>query len=77
MSVRIVDRGSWPERVQVLQEGVPTTGVEDSGADITIMNSEFLKCVSALTRSMLEKVDNTQDIRWVAFHPTRENGLGY
>ena len=40
--VRIIDKGSHPRCVQVLVEGIPTMGVMDSGADITIMGGDLL-----------------------------------
>ena len=41
--VRIHDRGSKPRRVAVDLQGVPATGVVDSGADITIVGAELLR----------------------------------
>ena len=48
--VRIDDRGSKPKRVAVDLQGVPATGVVDSGADITIMGAERFKKVAAVGR---------------------------
>jgi hypothetical protein len=42
-TVRIQDKGSKPREVLVDVQGVPATGVIDSGADITIMRAELLK----------------------------------
>ena len=58
--VRIHDRGSKPRRVAVDLQGVPATGVVDSGADITIMGAELFKKVAAvgrLKRSAFKKAD--------------------
>ena len=58
--VRVVHNGSWPQRARVLLEGVPATGVIDSGADITIMGEDLLKRVAAaarLKKSRLKKAD--------------------
>ena len=40
-TVRIQDKGSKPREVLVDIQGVPATGVIDSGADITIIGAEF------------------------------------
>ena len=48
--VRVVDKGSKPQRVQVVVEGVPIKGVVDSGADITIIGGEAFKKVAAVAR---------------------------
>ena len=58
--VRVIDKGSHPQRAEVLLEGVPALGVIDSGADITIMGKDLLKRVAAvakLKKSKLKKVD--------------------
>ena len=58
--VRVVDKGSRPQRTRVLLEGVPAAGVIDSGADITIMGEDLLKRVAAaarLKKSRLKKAD--------------------
>ena len=58
--MRITDGGSFPQRVRVVLEGVPTVGVVDSGSDITIMGKDLLRHVAAaakLGRSSLKKVD--------------------
>ena len=59
-AVRIVDRGSRPQQVSVLLEGVPVLGVVDSEADITIMSKNLLERVAAaakLTKNRLRGVD--------------------
>ena len=58
--VRVVDRGSRPHCAEVLVEGVPTLGVVDSGADITIIGKDLLKrvaTVAKLKKNRLRKVD--------------------
>ena len=39
--MRIDDQGSRQQYADVLIEGVPATGVVDSGAEITIMNGKL------------------------------------
>ena len=39
--MRVADKGSCPHRAQVLLQGVPTVGIVDSGADITIIGREL------------------------------------
>ena len=61
-TVRIHDRGSKPREVMVDVQGVPATGVIDSGADITIMGAELFKKVASvarLRRSSFKKPDKT------------------
>ena len=41
--VRIMNNGSCPQRVRIFLEGVPTTDVVESMADITIISKELLK----------------------------------
>ena len=50
LEVRIMDKGSQPQRVSILLEGVPTMGVVDSGADITIMSKDLLSRVAAAAK---------------------------
>ena len=60
-TVRVEDRGSKPRKVLVDIQGVPATGVIDSGADITIMGAELFKVASVaqLKKSALKKPDKT------------------
>ena len=46
--VYIKDKGSQPHRVIVHLQGLPVTGVIDSGADTTIMNRNVFKKVAAI-----------------------------
>ena len=58
--VWITDRGSRPRRVRVFLEGVPATGVVDSGSDLTIMGKGLLERVAAaakLTKGRLKNID--------------------
>ena len=48
--VRIEDRGSKPRQATVSIQGVPASGVIDSGADITIMGPDLFKRVAAAAR---------------------------
>ena len=50
LEVRIMDKVSQPQRVSILLEGVPTMGVVDSGADITIMSKDLLSRVAAAAK---------------------------
>lgn len=45
--IRVEDRGSKPRRALVEVQGVPSYGVIDSGADITIMGADLFKKVAA------------------------------
>ena len=60
--VRVIDKGSRPQRVTVLIEGVPSSGIVDSGADVTIIGKDLLKrvaTVAKLKKNRLKKVDKT------------------
>ena len=48
--VRIDDEGSEQQYAEVLIEGVPVTGVVDSGAEITIMNGKLFARTAAVAR---------------------------
>ena len=48
--VRVSDKGSSPKCAKVLVQGVPTYGIIDSGADITIMGGELFKTVASVCR---------------------------
>ena len=48
--VRLTDKGSKPQCVRLMIEGVPAYGVIDSGADITIMGGVLFKKVAAVTK---------------------------
>ena len=48
--VRVNDRGSKPQFAEVLIQGVPATGVIDTGADITIIGGELFQKVAAAAR---------------------------
>ena len=58
--VRISDTGSHPHHASVQLEGVPTQGVIDTGADITIVGGDLFRRVAAaacLRKSQLKKPD--------------------
>ena len=60
--VRVIDKGSRPRRVTVLVEGVPSSGIVDSGADFTIIGKDLLKrvaTVAKLKKNRLKEVDKT------------------
>ena len=48
--VRVEDQGSSPRCALVQVQGVPVSGVIDTGADITIINGDLLKRVAALSK---------------------------
>ena len=45
-AVRVNDQGSKPQYVNVTIQGVATSGIIDTGADITIMGGELFKKIS-------------------------------
>ena len=53
--IRVNDKGSRPQYAQVAVQGVPATGIVDSGGDITIMGGELFKTVA--TTCKLKKRD--------------------
>ena len=58
--VTVTDQGSHPKCAHVLIQGVPTYGIIDSGADITIMGGTLFKRVAAqakLRKSQLLKAN--------------------
>ena len=58
--VRVNDKGSKAQYVDILIQGVPVTSVIDTEADITIMNGTLLKKVAAtakLKKKQLKKAD--------------------
>ena len=48
--VRVADKGSKPQCTKVQVQGVPSYGVLDSGADITIMGGTLFRKVAAVAR---------------------------
>ena len=42
-AVKIDDKGSYPQCVQVQVQGVPMYGIVDSGADITIIGGRMFQ----------------------------------
>ena len=48
--VRVNDRGSKPQFAEVLIQGVPATGVIDTGDDITIIGGELFQKVAEAAR---------------------------
>ena len=48
--IQVRDKGSTPQRVQVVVAGVPVDGVVDTGADITIVGAETFKRIAAVAR---------------------------
>ena len=61
-TIRVNDEGSRPQYVNVEIQGVPTSGIIDTGADITIMGGELFKKVAftaKLRKKNFHKPDRT------------------
>ena len=73
-TVRVSDKGSRPQYVNIQVQGVPTTGVIDTGADITIMGGNLFKKVAAAARlrkkdfKKPDRVSRTYDKRQFKLH---------
>ena len=61
--VRIDDEGSEQQYAEVLIEGVPVTGVVDSGAEITIMNGKLFARTAAVARLKKSKLKPLTEFR--------------
>ena len=48
--VRVKDLGSKPRYAEVTVQGVPASGINDSGADITIMGQDLFQKVATTAR---------------------------
>lgn len=72
--VRVNDRGMKPQFAEVLIQGVPATGVIDTGADITIIGGELFQKMAAAARlkkrdfKIADKVPRTYDQQTFALH---------
>ena len=49
-TVRVSDKGSKPQYVNVQVQGVPTSGILDTGADTTIMGGELFKKIAVAAK---------------------------
>ena len=49
-TVRVSDKGSKPQYVNVQVQGVPTSGILDTGADITIMGGKLFKKIAVAAK---------------------------
>ena len=49
-TIQVSDEGSRPQYVNVKIQGMPTSGIIDTGADITIMGGELFKKVATTAR---------------------------
>ena len=49
-TVRVSDKGNRPQYVNIQVQGVPTSGVIDTGADITIIGGDLFKKVATAAR---------------------------
>ena len=61
-TIRVNDEGSRPQYVNVEIQGVSTSGIIDTGADITIMGGELFKkvaCTAKLRKKNFHKPDRT------------------
>ena len=45
--VRVQDKGSRPQCIRIQLQGVPVYGIIDSGADISIIGGDLLRCVAS------------------------------
>ena len=69
--VHIKDRGSKPRQATVSVQGVPASGIIDSGADITIIGPDLFKRVAAaahLKKSAFQKPDKVPYIHMIINH---------
>ena len=60
--MELEDKGSDPKCVTVLLQGLPSIGLIDSGADITIIGGELFKRITAVPRLKkqdFKRADNT------------------
>ena len=48
--VLVADKGGRTQQAKVLVQGVPTDGVVDTGAEITIIGGDFFRKVAAANR---------------------------
>ena len=48
--VQITDQRSNPRHAKVDLQEIPSVGVNDSGADITVVGGDLFKCVAVATR---------------------------
>ena len=55
--IRIIDKGSRPQYAQVAVQGVPATGVVDSGADITNIGGELVATTCKLKKHDFKPAD--------------------
>ena len=73
-TVRVSDKGSRPQYVNIQMQGVPTSGVIDTGADITIMGGDLFKKVATAARLRKkdfmkpDRVPQTYDRRQFELH---------
>ena len=49
-TVRVCDKGSKAQYVNVQVQGVPTSGILDTGADITIIGGELFKKIAVAAK---------------------------
>ena len=61
--VRIDDKGSEQQYAEVLIEGVPATGVLDSGAEITIMNRKLFARIAAVAHLKKSQLNPLTEFR--------------
>ncbi len=72
--VRVKDQGSKPRLASVQVQGVPTQGVVDTGADISIIGAELFKRVASVARLKKrnfkdpDKIPHTYDQRPFKLH---------
>ena len=60
--VRITDRGSESQCIDVQVQGVPAVGIVDSAADITIMGGSLIKKVASVVRLWKKDFKSTDKV---------------
>lgn len=82
-AVRVNDRGSKPQYVNVTIQGVPTSGIIDTGADITIMGGELFKKISDAVRlkkkdlKRPDRISRTYDHKEFKLHGRMDLEIGF
>ena len=63
-TVRVDDKGSKPQHVSVQVQGVPTSGIIDTGTDITIMGGKLFEKVAAAARLKKRDFRKPDHVPW-------------
>ena len=82
-AVRVNDQGSKPQYVNVTIQGVATSGIIDTGADITIMGGELFKKISDAVRlkkrdfKKPDRIPHTYDHKKFKLHGRMDLEIGF